>query len=94
MQMDDIPEAPIDLSHVDTTDLLHELFGRFDHCAFIGMKNMMHEEHQYRRVWKGNTHTIAGLCQDLAMTAIASLETSQHRSGPLGDEQEDMEDDR
>lgn len=60
------------LELVSTKKLLRELFGRFDNAGFVGMKlgESGPESVSISRTWAGNAHTVAGLCHDLATTAI------------------------
>lgn len=59
---------------ISTDDLLDELISRFDHIAFIGVKELqIRKDKEEKRVtleftrrWSGNSLTVMGLCQDLS----------------------------
>lgn len=54
------------LEFFPTEQLLDEIFRRYDFNCFIGMKILTDkEDNEYKRKWKGNTHTCCGLCDDL-----------------------------
>lgn len=56
-----------DLKLVSTTDLIGELFDRYDHCV-IGLERSAKvgtELRNYKLRWKGGTFVAAGLCSAL-----------------------------
>lgn len=61
-----------DLAFVSDNELLVELFSRFDHCEFSGLKSLKADRNKTRRKWKGNPHTCAGLAIDIAQMVILS----------------------
>lgn len=83
-----------DLDFVTTEDLLDQLAKRFDHAAFTGMLVLTGDEESEEgeqrilRRWLGNTHTVAGLIEDLKVTMIRDYhERSEER--PPRDEDAD-----
>lgn len=52
----------MDLDLISTDDLMEELFGRFDHAVFEGVKvNVTREESVIERQWKGDALMCCGL---------------------------------
>ena len=82
-----------DLDLASTDALIEELSRRFDHGALVMARILTGDleagkgtgKIEYRRRWWGNTHTVMGLCADLAMTASLDLrdrcEESEHPEG-------------
>jgi hypothetical protein len=64
-----------DLELAETDDLLNEVFSRFDHACFIGMREQEYGEktHGFIRKWKGNSHACSGLCQDLSLLILTAF---------------------
>ncbi len=64
----------MDLNLISNEDLILELANRYDHFAFIGMKEMdvvkdpgqKCTNKQYTRRWKGENHMWMGLLHDLS----------------------------
>jgi len=72
--------TPEELELVSTDDLLAAICARYDVAGFVGMKvNATGPNgHSYRRAWTGNSHTVIGLCYDLAdkvLRAYGATET-------------------
>jgi len=62
--------SPDAVNEASAQALIKALLHRFDHAAFVGMRvEVRPGTHGYTRRWRGNTHVVMGLCQDLAMTA-------------------------
>lgn len=62
-----------DLSLVSTDHLMTAVLHRFDHAVVVGLLTTSEKrgEHKYVRRWRGNSHTCAGLCFDVAGVIIA-----------------------
>jgi len=60
----------MDLELVDTDDMIDELHKRFDHSVFVGMKDTSDTAAVTKRRWKGEAHTLAGLCYDVSMCIL------------------------
>ncbi len=76
-------DVPANLELVETDVLLAELFHRYDVAGFVAMKCNAHGagSHEYHRKWMGNSHTVAGLCLDLADTAIREVHVNSQPAG-------------
>lgn len=71
-----------DLGLVQTSDLINELLGRYQHAVFAGIALMTTDGdfgvQHIRRKWKGNNVTCQGLCWTLANACDGDLnETSE-----------------
>lgn len=62
--MTDAGEGP-ELSLIDSDDLIEELFRRFDHAIFGGIKTFALQSNQVLRHFDGNHHTCVGLAIDV-----------------------------
>lgn len=63
-----------DLELIETDALLEELFSRFDHACFVGLKDRDDSTYAVRIRWHGNSYTVSGLCQRASMRAIEDWE--------------------
>ncbi len=90
---DSIPDmpAPVDLSLVETEQLIDALHARFSESAFVGRKPGVRggSKDQVLRYWSGCSWTCAGLAESLKRAMLARLDgyaTHQHDSErPVGD---------
>lgn len=79
-----------ELELVPTDALVAELFRRYDVALFAGLKlGTRAGVHEYHRRWLGNVHTVAGLAQDVAMTAIVGLHREAVAEQPSSDRVDD-----
>lgn len=65
----------MNLELVTSRDLIRELLKRFDHGVVAVMRVGTHGpgSRAYERVWKGNSHTAAGLCADLTAEILHAM---------------------
>jgi hypothetical protein len=76
-----------DLDLASTDALIEELSRRFDHGAVILLRVLVPAtgKEEVLRRWFGNTHTVMGLMQDLALMASLDLrdrcQESEHPEG-------------
>lgn len=59
----------MDLSLVPVQELYTEILNRFDHVAIVGLKIKDNSKDISRR-WKGDPHTVSGLCSDVSHLAL------------------------
>lgn len=60
--------SPRPLEFVETDELIRELLNRCDHGAVVLMRVGGHDHNgvTFNRRWRGDNHTVMGLCFDLA----------------------------
>jgi len=73
---------PLSLYSLD--DLIEEVFRRFDHAVFVGVKalDVINKEDDTTRIltqrrWKGNHYTCSGLCFDMARKICKDYEQQE-----------------
>ena len=71
------------LEFLQSKDLIRELLRRYDHGVVCLMRigEHGHGTISYERLWKGNSHTAAGLCADLSAEIMGALR-AEHRTVP------------
>ena len=72
-----------DLELLPSKTLIRELLRRYDHGVVCLMRvgEYGHGTLAYERLWKGNSHTAAGLCADLS-AEILDIMRIEHRVVP------------
>ena len=67
------------LEFIPTSELLRELLGRCDHGAIVLLRlgDTGPNRQSIQRLWKGNRHTAAGLCQDLQQAILLQYKAEE-----------------
>ena len=60
------------LNLATNNELISELFSRFDHILVIGMVERTDSEQYLLRRWGGNSHTLAGLAEDIKFKILVT----------------------
>ncbi|MHC4300525.1 MAG: hypothetical protein ACYS7Y_24885 [Planctomycetota bacterium] len=64
------------LEFTTTDELLDELGKRFDHAMFVGMTDTTDKVVTTTRRWRGNHHTVVGLCADVQKLVLEDFHES------------------
>ena len=77
--MTEQPADNVALSLVSTDDLCEEIMRRADHGGVVLMFDSRRGPtvHEYRKFFKGNSHTIIGLLTELQMLVLAKMITKR-----------------
>ena len=67
-------ERMSDITFVSTKDLIEELFSRYEHAVFAGIKIVDAESILSKRDYKGNSDTCIGLCAKIQHLIIQDWE--------------------